>query len=130
MEGTPDGVTSEINISPFPGVTRTRTLVGPGRVPVFSRDGSELFFLDREGLAAAPITYEPTLRVGTPRRLFASRAYMWEFFGRPWDEDPNGQRFLMIHTPDAARAEGQPPTERIDVVLNWFEELKSRVPVE
>jgi Tol biopolymer transport system component len=126
---TADGA-AEISIRPFPDVSRTRIPVGPGGSPVFSRDGSELFFFDFEGLATAPITYEPTLAVEPQRRLFASRAYMWDFFGRTWDVDPSGERFLMIRRPADAPAVGQPQPERIDVVLNWVEELKSRVPVE
>ena len=120
---------SQIDIVPYPGVSRTRIPVGPGQSPVFSRDGSELFYYDGSGLSVVPISYEPTLRVGTPRRLFESAGYQWAVDGRAWDFDPSGQRFLMIrerpNTADDTR-EG----EQIDVVLNWFEELKSRVPLQ
>jgi dipeptidyl aminopeptidase/acylaminoacyl peptidase len=122
-------VPSQIDIVPYPGVSRTRIPVGPGQSPVFSRDGSEIFYYDGSGLSAVPISYEPTLRVGTPRRLFESAGYQWAVDGRAWDFDPSGQRFLMIRErPNAAddTREG----ERIDVVLNWFEELNSRVPVQ
>jgi hypothetical protein len=122
-------VPSQIDIVPYPGVSRTRIPVGSGQSPVFSRDGSELFYYDGSGLSAVPISYEPILRVGTPRRLFASAGYQWAIDGRAWDFDPSGQRFLMIrerpNAPDDTRA-----GERIDVVLNWFEELNSRVPVQ
>jgi hypothetical protein len=37
---------------------------------------------------------------------------------------PDGQRFLMLKT---IEQQGQAATE-IHVVLNWFEELKRRVP--
>jgi serine/threonine-protein kinase len=124
---------AEINIRPFPGIARTRIPVGRGVAPVFSRDGSELFFFDGNGLSAVPITYEPTLRVGTPRRLFETAPYLGFLVGRPWDVDPSGERFLMIRVPGTAAptAEGAaPPRDRIDVVLNWFEEIKRRVPVE
>jgi hypothetical protein len=125
------GAAKEINLRPFPAVSRRRILVDQGDTPVFSRDGSELFFAVDEGLMAAPITYEPTLRVGTPRLLFPfAGRYMWEFYGRVWDVDPNDGRFLMVRVPGSAAARGEPVQERIDVVLNWVEELKSRVPVE
>ena len=39
------------------------------------------------------------------------------------DIAPDGQRFLMIQPVEPE----QPPTQ-INVVLNWFEELKRRVP--
>jgi len=122
--------TGEINVRPFPGVSRTRIPVGPGQSPVFSRDGTELFFFDGRGMASAPIAYEPTLRVGTPRRLFESSAYRWSQLGRGWDPDPSGQRFLMIRVPGSTETGAGPAGAKIDVVVNWLEELKSRVPVD
>jgi dipeptidyl aminopeptidase/acylaminoacyl peptidase len=123
----PVDIDAEINIRPFPDVARTQFPIGRGQAPVFSRDGSELFFLDEVGLSAMPITYDPTLRVGPPNRLFEFDRYM-RFAGRPWDVDPSGQRFLTMRMRDIG--EGGQPWNRIDVVLNWFEELKRRVPVE
>ncbi len=41
-----------------------------------------------------------------------------------WDISPDGKRFLMLK--DAA-VEG---SRKINIVLNWFEELKQRVPVK
>ena len=103
--------------------------MGPGRSPVISRDGSELFFFDGSGIAAASLTYAPTLRVGAPHRLFESKAYLWNLYGRTWDPDPSGQRFIVIRDPAAVAASStdQAARPRIDVVLNWFEELKARV---
>ena len=118
----------EIDIGPLPDVARTRIPVGPGAQPVFSRDGSELLFFNGKGLAAAPVTYQPTLRVGPPQRLFASTAYMYVGLGRAWDVDPSGKRFLMIRAPDAPAVGTAPMRPRIDVVVNWLEELKRRVP--
>jgi serine/threonine-protein kinase len=131
---TPVDGTPEINIRPFPAVSRTRIPVGRGQHPVFSRDGTELFFIDGEGIAVAEVSYEPTLRVGAPRRLLTSASYYWGQYGRAWDLDPSGQRFLMIRTPAAAAAVPTTgdvePAERprIDVVVNWLTELAARVP--
>ncbi|MFY9530200.1 MAG: hypothetical protein WBC04_09475 [Candidatus Acidiferrales bacterium] len=41
-----------------------------------------------------------------------------------YDVSPDGQRFLMLKPSESA---GAAPTQ-INVVLNWFEELKRRVP--
>jgi hypothetical protein len=41
-----------------------------------------------------------------------------------YDVSPDGQRFLMLKPADQAEAS---PTQ-INVVLNWFEELKRLVP--
>jgi serine/threonine-protein kinase len=133
----PTNGAAEINLRPFPAVGRTRIPVARGRQPVFARAGTELFFFDGRGIAVAPISYDPTLRVGAPRRLFESGEYLYGEFGRAWDPDANGQRFLMIRNPtmptaptDAAATPEVDDADRprIDVVLNWFEELEARVP--
>jgi hypothetical protein len=41
-----------------------------------------------------------------------------------YDVAPDGKRFLMIKPPAGAQA----PTDQVTVVLNWFEELRRRVP--
>jgi len=43
--------------------------------------------------------------------------------------DDDGQRFLVTTGDLDPGAEGAgPPADRINVILNWFEELKQRVP--
>jgi hypothetical protein len=129
LSETPPGGAEEINIRPFPDASRTRIPVGQGTDPVFSRDGSELFYDDRTGIKVAHVSYEPTLHVvGTPEPLFASPAFLWNLYGRTWDPDPSGKRFLMIHAPDRPVMADIPA--RIDVVLNWGEELESRLHAE
>ena len=44
--------------------------------------------------------------------------------GPNYDVSPDGQRFLMLKPIEQAQAA---PTQ-INVVLNWFEELKQKVP--
>jgi len=48
-----------------------------------------------------------------------------------WDIPPNGKKFLMIK-PAASTVQPQrrKSTAKINIVLNWFEELKQRVPVK
>jgi len=46
--------------------------------------------------------------------------------GRNYDISPNGQQFLMVKEA-RQRDDTSAPTQLI-VVLNWFEELKRRVP--
>ena len=47
-------------------------------------------------------------------------------YGNSYDVAPDGKRFLMIKPPAAA---AQSPTDQVTVVLNWFEELRRRVPM-
>ena len=48
---------------------------------------------------------------------------------RPYDITPDGKAFVVI-VPRANTAPERPPAEQINVTLNWFEELKQRVPVK
>jgi hypothetical protein len=48
--------------------------------------------------------------------------------GTSWDVMPDGQRFVATTTPQSAV--GPADGRRIEVILNWFEELKTRVPVK
>jgi serine/threonine-protein kinase len=127
----PDDPT-EITLRPFPGVRQQRRAVASGNHPVFSADGSELFFFDLAGLSVVPVQYAP-LRVGAPRPLF--RGQYWYGIGGPdgangraWDVDPKNDRFLMITLPEGAGPTDAQPPPRIRIVLNWFEELRQRVP--
>jgi hypothetical protein len=135
QQADPGGASAEIDIRPFPDVARQRYPVGPGGHPAFSRDGSELFLFDGQGLSAAPVAYQPSLRIGAPQQLF--RGQYWYgvngangALGRAWDVDRKGERFLMIQLPGAApAASGEappPPPIRVNVVLNWLDELKAR----
>jgi hypothetical protein len=58
-------------------------------------------------------------QAGNPRRLFAVPPPL---IGVGWTLAPDGKRFLFITTPNGGRT---PP---FNVVMNWQEELKQRVP--
>jgi len=72
-----------------------------------------------------PVQTDPTFRAGRPEILFEGR-YVTSRVMRSipyYDISPDGQRFLMIKEETA-----QQDTAQINVVLNWFEELKRLVP--
>jgi hypothetical protein len=116
----------EIYVRPFPRVNDGlwRVSTDGGTRPAWARDGRELFYLDlANALTAVPVqTSENTFTHGSPARVFY---ITYGALGpRPYDVSPDGQRFLMIKE-DATRAP-KPPS--LQVVLNWFEELKAKVP--
>jgi hypothetical protein len=45
-----------------------------------------------------------------------------------WDISPDGKRFLMMK--EAGSLSAGRVLLKINIVLNWFEELKRRVPVK
>jgi hypothetical protein len=77
-------------------------------------------------MMAAEIAMQPSFSARKPKVLFAG-----QYQPRPniiptanYDIAPDGQRFLMVKPSGQDQAE---PTQ-FNVVLNWFEELKQKVP--
>ena len=76
---------------------------------------------------AVSVTTEPTLTMGTPREVLQGN-YVFDSIHPQYDVTADGRRLLMLQ--DAATENGGeagPPS--INIVQNWFEELKERVPV-
>jgi Tol biopolymer transport system component len=84
-----------------------------GTSPVWSRDSHELFYCSPEALMVVAV--QPDGSFGTPQRLFDQSPYRFEF--RTYGTT-DGKRFLMIR-----RDPGSVPRQ-LNVVLNWFEELR------
>ncbi len=121
----------EVYVRPFPEVDAGRWQVSTdgGRLPLWSRDGRELFYVSPEGVLMG-VRVEPgsSWRNSTPSRMLEGE-YLFGIGGggRTYDIAPDGQRFLMIKAGEGADA---PATPRIIVVENWFEELRQRVPTD
>jgi hypothetical protein len=76
-------------------------------------------------MMAVEVVTQPTFSPGKPKMLFEGQYVASQFpsTGIAYDVSSDGQRFLMVK-------EIEPPREanQINVVLNWFEDLKRRVP--
>ena len=94
---------------------------------MWNRNGRELFYRSGNKMMAVQVTTQPGFSAGKPAMLFEREYAMSEFpaTGVAYDVSPDGQRFLMVKETDQNTAVTQ-----ISVVLNWFEELKRRVPAE
>ena len=77
-------------------------------------------------MMAVEITTEPSFSAGIPRLLFEGQYWARANTIPAYGVAPDGQRLLMVRT----REQQQKSSTQINVVLNWFEELKQRVPVE
>jgi eukaryotic-like serine/threonine-protein kinase len=127
---------AEIYVRPFPNVDGGRWQISTaiGTRPVWSRSGQELFYLDGNNLltAVAVQTTGSTFRAGNPARILEKQYYAgFTPLGvdlRGYDVSLDGQRFLMIK--ENAEDEGNGTPASMVVVLNWFEELKARVPTK
>jgi hypothetical protein len=76
---------------------------------------------------AVPVTFEPTFTSGgRPRKLFRfAGVYRMSGTATAYDIFPDGKRFIMVSEPEEATATRR---QQINVVLNWFEELRRLVP--
>ncbi|MBP1625085.1 MAG: serine/threonine protein kinase, partial [Acidobacteria bacterium] len=124
-----------VYVRPFPDVNKGRWQIssGNGTNPLWSPDGRELFYQSGDAVMAVSVTTQPSFNiVGTPRVLFHG-TYLKAMpgFGTSWDISPDGKRFLMIKPAEsAAGASASKAPRKINVVLNWTDELKQRVPVK
>jgi serine/threonine-protein kinase len=118
---------NEIYVERYPELgDRQQISTGAGNVPVWSRDGRELFFssLDGRQMLSVQVQSGSTLVAGRPQVVFET-AMGVSVSGRPYDVAPDG-RFLIIRN-DQTEAGGGTVSNLI-VVQNWFEELKRLVP--
>jgi Tol biopolymer transport system component len=116
----------EIYVRPFPGPGgKWQISTEGGTEPVWARNGRELFYRSGNKMMIAAIETGPMFVAAKPQRLFEGNYATGSFrFDPNYDVTADGQRFLMIKK---SERESAAPTQ-INVVLNWFEELKRRVP--
>lgn len=112
---------NEVYAIPASGKGQRMTIsIDGGTGPVWSRDGSELFYRTGDDLMSVKVKTTPGLVLGERRRLLDLSRYDSGYF-HEFDVSADGQRFLLIRT----EAESRPT--RLDVVVNWVEELKRLV---
>ncbi len=115
----------EIYVQPYPGPGgKWQISAEGGGEPVWNRNGQELFYRSGDKMMAVEIATQSGFAAGTPRLLFEGPYEQPPVPTSNYDVSPDGQSFLMLKASEQAQAA---PTQ-INVVLNWFEELKRRVP--
>jgi eukaryotic-like serine/threonine-protein kinase len=115
----------EIYVQPYPGPGgKWQISTDGGREPAWNPNGRELFYRSGNKMMAVDLATLPSFAAGKPRLLFEGPYIPTPLTTSNYDVSPDGQRFLMLKASEQAQAA---PTQ-INVVLNWFEELKRRVP--
>jgi eukaryotic-like serine/threonine-protein kinase len=122
-----------IYVQPFPTTGGKYEVARRGNFPVWSRDGRQLVYLDASDagpwvLTARRVATASALTLGDPVALPTPQLPRLNFEGRPFDIGPDGAIISL-----AAAAESSPEARgprRIEVILNWFEELKRLVPAK
>ena len=115
---------NEIYVRGYPGSGGKWQISNEGGTePVWNPKGRELFFRNGNRMMAVETTTQPTFSAGKPKLLFEGPYVPTPRSLPDYDVSPDGQRFLMLKTTEQAQTSAQ-----INVVLNWFEELKRRAP--
>jgi eukaryotic-like serine/threonine-protein kinase len=116
----------EVYVQPYPGPGGKWQISSDGGAePLWNRNGRELFYRNGKKMMTVEITTQPAFAANKPNMLFERDYAASEFpaTGIAYDVSSDGQRFLMVKESDQAAAATQ-----INVVLNWFEELKRLAP--
>jgi len=121
--------TMSLFVQPFPVSGAQYEVVALGGFPFWSPDGKELFF-ETAGtrLWALPVATTPSLTFGHARQIATSGLLGRGANGeRSIDITPDGKRLVGVLRSDQVQSA---PASRpqINVVENWLEELKGRVP--
>src|SRR5262245_2940176 len=110
---------NEIYLRPFPGPGEDVPVSAEGGAePAWARGTGELFYRQGDAVMAVEVKTAPALQVGKPRRLFVGHYSRQGGVFAQYDVTADGQRFLMV------RSGNQEAATRINVVINWFEDVK------
>jgi eukaryotic-like serine/threonine-protein kinase len=126
-ESNPSGQ-DEVFVRPFPdiGAGQWQVSTSGGEKPLWSRDGSELFYMNLDGaLMSVSVQTGDVWTAGAQKQLIEAK-YFSNSPLRTYDVSADGQRFLMIKPSQESRA-SDPAT--MIVVQNWDQELKRLVPI-
>jgi Tol biopolymer transport system component len=105
----------DVYVQAFPGPgARHAISTDGGRRPLWRADGRELYYRRGTRVLAVPVRTSAGFSAGAPRLLFDGP------YEQEYDVSADGQKFYMI------RRDESTPSEQIQVVLNWFEELRRR----
>jgi len=112
----------EVYVQPYPQTgERWQISTEGGEEPVWSPGSQELFYRNGRKWMAVSYSTDPKFSVELPKVLFEGN-YL-NVSGPSYDVSPDGQRFLLLKSSEEPSRQTQ-----LNVVTNWFEELKRKVP--
>jgi hypothetical protein len=125
----------EVYVRPFPGGApsgsgKWQISVGGGAHPMWSRNGRELFYeaTDNRIMVTTYTARADSFAADKPRPWSNTQILDPTGAGGPWDLDlaPDGKRFAVFPRPEASGE--QKGSVHVTVLLNFFDELRRRVP--
>ena len=117
----------EIYVEPFPDGGLPRLVSsGGGTEPVWARDMSELFYRNGTSVMAVSLVVGSGLIAGVPMQLFDGPYELTALRYSNYDVDLDGSRFVMVKPGSRGTSSAQ---TRVNLTLNWHQELLERVPI-
>lgn len=116
-----------VRLFPGPG-GKEQVSTGVGEVPKWSHNGKELFYSteDNKIMVVAYTTSTDSFRADKPH-LWSSGQFTLRGTGYNFDMHPDGKRFAVLKAPGT---ENPPVVNKVNFILNFFEELRRKVPAD
>ena len=133
--GDGQAVEFEIWAQPFPPTGERRRISQEfGVMPTWAQDGEELFYRPisqtpgmRQTLRSISVSTTPSFTFSTEQPVSIGDFLSFSFY-RSFDITADRQSVLVV-LPAEQTGGDEAPQPQLHVVLNWFEELKERIPV-
>jgi hypothetical protein len=124
--------TANIWVEPFPatGANRYQVTTINGHHPVWLPRGEGLSFrVGNSEQVVVPITVAPSFSIGNQIPVVGGGLPLIGVgVSRPYDVTRDGRRFVVV-APAFRGGTGVVSIPEIEIIVNWFEDLKRRVPV-
>jgi eukaryotic-like serine/threonine-protein kinase len=113
---------AEVYVQPYPSLgAKWKVSTEGGNEPLWSPSGHEIFYRNGDKMMAVSLKTSPAFAVSKARLVFEAHFARISSDIPNYDIAPDGQRLLMVKENQQKAAITQ-----LNVVLNWFAELKQR----
>lgn len=128
--GRPGVTEGSTYVQPFPPDGTRHLIAQEGGRPLWSRDGKQLFFVPAPlQFSVVDVRTSPGFTVTSPVALPRGFGSAAPYTPRTFDIMPDGRLVAVVNAgPIQDGTPAQAQVQEIRVVLNWFEELRSKLP--